>query len=400
MSDFKAADERAALRNPLRWIWRVLALLIVLGIAVPRIAWERTPALPLRVVIVDKTVPHPSYGEHDRVAFWLTHRRVATPDGRALWDPARDYVGYDPVARQGHDLTTDDLRDVDLVYIADAYGVYTGDSTEVAGHASRLAALERSTLVYGGISDAEVDVLEAHVAAGGALIAEFNTLEQPTAGTVAGERLGQLLGARYDRWLLRWYADLASAKEIPTWMRERWERLRGRQWRHRGPGIVVFHETEDRIVVIDSSEFVGRWPVTLEVERPEDPLVRTVRSGQPYWYWISAVTPLEDTETLASFRLHVAPTAEARLRATGFQTSVPAIVRRPGPGLVAYVTGDTADVGVTPPRLMRTRYMDWYGRWQAREATPGSQRRFFWRTTLPLWDGMLAAVQASARPRD
>ncbi|MBX3174031.1 MAG: hypothetical protein KF709_06430 [Gemmatimonadaceae bacterium] len=393
MSGFKA-DRSSALRNPLRWLWRGMALLLALSVLVPRLAWEFTAPVPLRVLVVDKTVPQASFGEHDRVAFWLTHRRVPTADGRKVWDVARDYLGYDPIARRGEAISAERLAGVDLVYLADAYGVYTGDSAEVVAHSTRLAALERSTLVYGGLSLPEVELLESHVARGGSLVAEFNTLEQPTAGSPAGERMGALLGARYDRWLMRWYADLASEDEIPSWMRERWERLRGRRWPHRGPGIVVFHETDERIVVIDSTEFTSRWPVTLEVERPDDPLVRRVRSGQPYWYWISAVSPLEGAEVLATFRLHVTPAAEARLRRTGFSPSVPAVVRRAGVPLVAYVTGDIADVGVEPPPLMRTRYMDWYGRWQAREGRPGPQRRFFWRSTLPLWDGMLDEVRA------
>lgn len=397
---FRRADDAVALKNPFRWIWRFALLLLLVGAVLPRILWELADPIPVRVLVVDKTVPHPAYGEHDRVAFWLTHRRVPTADGRKVWDPARDYLGFDPLARRGEDLTAEHLAGIDLVYLADAYGVYSGDSAEVVTHSTRLAALERSTLVYGGISLPEVEALEAHVARGGALVAEFNTLEQPTAGTPAGERLGQLLGAEYQRWLMRWYPDLSSEDEIPTWMRDRWERLRGRQWTHRGPGIIVFHESEERIVVIDSSEFTSPWPITLEVERPEDPLMRRVHSGQPYWFWISSVTPTADSEVLATFQLHVAAAAEARLHQTGFTTSVPAVVRRKGAPLVAYVTGDIADVGVDPPPLMRTRHMDWYGRWQAREGTPGSQRRFFWRTTLPLWDGMLAEVVASRRTRD
>lgn len=399
MNRFKA-DDATALKNPFRWIWRLFLLSLVVGAVLPRILWELAEPVPVNVLLVDKTVPHAAYGEHNRFTFWLTHRRIPTADGRKIWDPARDYVGFDPETRRGQDLRAEDLAGIDLVYVADAYGVYTGDSAEVVSHSTRLAALERSTLIYGGISLPEVALLESYVARGGALVAEFNSLEQPTAETPAGERLGQLLGAQYQRWLLRWYPDLSSPDEIPTWMRERWERLRGRVWEHRGPGIVVFHETEERIVVIDSSEFASPWPITLEVAQPAHPMMRRVQSGQPYWFWVSAVTPTEDSEVLATFEFHVTPGAEARLRETGFATSVPAVLRRRGEPLVAYITGDIADVGVDPPPLMRTRHMDWYGRWQAREGRPGSQRRFFWRSTLPLWDGILEEVRRGTSARN
>lgn len=318
--------------------------------------WYLTPPRQVGVVVINKTLPHPAWREHERVHWWLDHRRVADPRGEVKWRTIADYAGYDPVRKEGTDLDSTMLRDAKLVYIADAYGVYTGDYEEERDSAN-IAALEPSRLIYGGMQAQEVDALEAFIARGGNVVAEFNTLEDPTAGTEPGERLGRLLGVRFNRWIGRWYRDLSSTDEIPGWLRERYERVYWKPWAFTGPGVVVF------------------------------------RTGQRYWYWFSSVTPTDSGATLAHFTLHVNNAAKMRLEAMGFATTLPAIVRHRGAGVRAYLTGDFADVGVEPEPLRRTRGTDWFGRFLARSGKPGVQQRFFWNVTIPIWDGMLDEVQ-------
>jgi hypothetical protein len=378
---------------------RLIALLLLLLLFVaPSLWWRVTPLREHRVLIVDKTLPRPEWREHERVTWWLTHRRVTSPRGDSLWDATRDYLGYDPTAKRGTDLSDAALDSVNLVYIADAYGVYAGDYL-VDDDTSTHAELEPSQRIYGGMTSDEVEALTRYVARGGSVVAEFNTLEEPTSGTAAGEALGALLGVRYQRWLGRWYANLESSDEIPQWMRERYERVYWKPWDFSGAGIVIFSETEDRIVVVSASEFTADWPITLEVEDTDDPLVRGVRSGQPYWYWVTGTEPTDSGSVLAWYDFHVTGEAKRRLERSGFAARFPAIVRHKGSGMRAYFAGDFADVGVRPPPLMRTRGLDWLGRYQDREKKPGMQGRFFWGVTLPLWDAMLSESEASANLR-
>jgi hypothetical protein len=381
-------------RFPVR---RTVAALCVLALVVlPGAWWHLTPPRAVGVVVVDKTLPRPVWREHERVHWWLEYRRVLGPRGDVSWRDATDYVGYDPVTQRGTDLDSTHLATARLLYIADAYGVYRGDSL-VDDDSTTHGELEPSARIYGGMTSAEVDAIAGFVARGGNVVAEFNTLEEPTSGTAGGDRLGALLGVRYDRWLGRWYGNLGGADEIPRWMRERYERTYWRPWTFRGPGLVFFSELGDRIVVIDSSEFTSEWPVTLEVTDAADVLSRRIVGGQPYWYWMSGVTPTDSGRVLARFELHVTDAAKRRMRQLGFAPEMPAVVRHRGAGLRAYLAGDFADVGATPPPLKRTRGLDWFGRLQARERRPGVQTRFWWRVTLPIWDGMLDEVRRQAR---
>lgn len=374
---------------------RLLALLILMVLLVtPSIWWSATPLRDHRVLIVSKTLPHPDWREHERLHWWLSHRRVLSPRNDELWDRTRDYIGFDPLAKRGTDITSEALDSVDLVYIADAYGVYAGDYL-VESDTSTQGSIEPSARIYGGITTDEVEALARFIARGGSVVAEFNTLEEPTSSTDASDALGALLGVRYQRWLGRWYGDLESADEIPIWMRQRYERVYWKPWDFRGAGIVMFAEGSDRIVVIDSSEFTAAWPITVELADTDDPLVASVRSGQPYWYWLSATEPTDSGRVLAWYDLHITEEAKRRLETMGFSARIPAVVRHTGSGVRAYFAGDFADVGVQPPPLMRTRGLDWFGRYSAREKKPGIQKRFFWRVTIPLWDGMLSESEAS-----
>lgn len=391
--------ERALPPRARRPIKRLIALLLLLILLVaPSIWWQLTSLRDHRVLIVDKTLPRPEWREHERVTWWLTHRRVVSPRGDALWDPTRDYIGYDPTSKRGTDLSDSALSSVNLVYIADAYGVYAGDYL-MDNDTSTHGELEHSERIYGGVTSEEVNALTRFVARGGSVVAEFNTLEEPTSGTAAGEALGALLGVRYQRWLGRWYGNLDSSDEIPPWMRERYEHVYWKPWNFRGAGIVIFSETDDRIVVIEASEFTAEWPITLEVAETDDPLMRHVRSGQPYWYWVTGTEPTDSGSVLAWYDFHVTGDAKRRLEAAGFSARFPAVVRHKGSGVRAYFAGDFADVGVRPPPLMRTRGLDWFGRYQSREKKPGLQARFFWRVTLPLWDAMLSESDASVNLR-
>ena len=74
----------------------------------PKIVWRLLPAKRAHIAILDKTVAHDDYREHACLP-WLLHAlKVQTPDGR-YYDATRDYVGFDPITRVGHDLKEADL---------------------------------------------------------------------------------------------------------------------------------------------------------------------------------------------------------------------------------------------------------------------------------------------------
>jgi hypothetical protein len=286
----------------------------------------------------------------------------------------------------------------DLLYVADAYGVYRGDYTfhAVAGGGldSTAASLERSSLIFGGVTVDEASAIAAFQRAGGAVVAEFNTLESPTADTPAADTLAAVVGARYAHWLGRWFRDLGDGEEIPQWLRSQYHRYARQPWTFHGPGLVVLADSSDRIVIVTSDHFSQEAPVTLDVDQPADSLAAGMAPRTAYWYWFCGVRPEPRASVVAWFTLHVDSVGAGALNASGFPTRFPAVVRRAGTPLGAYIAADLSDVGADLPRIPRTRFVDWIrGPYASLRSPPGSMRPAFWRASMPLWDGMVRVAR-------
>lgn len=362
---------------------------IVFAIALsPVWMWWLRPPQRARVVIIDKTVPHEDWREHGAFAWWLEHRRIRKPDGTA-YDAARDYVGYHP-ERSFHDsITAASLAGAALIYVADTYGIYTGDYRNTAAGDASQAGLERSRLLYGGLSSDEVQQLRQAHEAGAVVVAEFNTFASPTWGTSAGAAAEVLFGARHAGWVGRWYSNLASDEEIPRWMREQYRRFSRSPWSFVGEGVVIVSETDDRIVVLTTDDLAEGVPVALERDAPSDPVVQGVHDGTPYWYWFGGLDPLPGTTVLASFQLNVSERGRAQLKAARFPERFPAIVARRDGALRVTSAGELADIGGQLPMLARSRGIDRLRRWWVRRDSPnGDTRYLMWNVSIPVWDGV------------
>ncbi|MBI3790801.1 MAG: hypothetical protein HY275_07970 [Gemmatimonadetes bacterium] len=387
---------KGALGGPRRR-WPIAVALLAIAWAVPFLGWYLVPRAAAGVVILDKTVPRDDRREHLRLMWWLTHSRVPTADG-SWWDATRDYVGYDPEQRQGRLLEARTLEHARLAYLADAYGVYTADLPVDGAAPTGPAALARSTPIFAGVTLPEAQALAAFRERGGAVVAEFNVLESPTAGTPAAAVLERLLGAHYTGWLARSYDDLASDDEIPAWMRTKWQRRHRTPWNFRGPGTVLFGEADDRIAVILREQVEGRHAMTLEVDRPLDPLMRGVEGGAGYGYWVSGIEPTDSGVTVASFQLHVDSAARAQLAHEGFALRFPAIVRRTTGPRAAYIAADLADAASVPPYVQRTVWLDAWRAHRVRDAVGAEgDLDFFWRVIAPVWDATLRLASPTAR---
>ncbi len=390
--DLASLDLRKDAAGKRRKRWPLVLAVAVVLVVTPFAGWYLVPRAPAGVVIVDKTVPHLDRREHLRLMWWLTHVRVPTAAG-TWWDEKLDYVGYNPDSSRGLLLDDATLTSARLAYLADAYGVYTADV-----NTSGPAALARSTPIFAGVQLDEARALAAFRARGGAVVAEFNVLESPTAGTEAGAILEQLLGAHYLGWLGRAYDNLASDDEVPPWMRAQWQRRHRTPWNFSGPGYVLFSEKEDRIAVILREQFEGPHPLTVEIDRPDDPLMRGASGGGGYRYWISGIAPTDSGVTLASFAFHVDTAARAMLAREGFPLRFPAIVRRTTGPLAAYIAADVSDAPVTPPYVQRTVLLDWWRAWRVTGAVgEDGDLDFFWRVVAPVWDATLRLSEPRRR---
>jgi hypothetical protein len=314
------------------WAKRLAFILpIALVLTGPYTVWWLWPAKTLNVVIVDKTVPHKHYREHASLTWVLHAMKIHSPEGRFL-DPARDYVGFDPVAAVGHELTGERLRGADVLFLADTYGVYLGDYRGEAG----VAGLERSPRIYGGMSLAEADLVQRFAADGGMVIAEFNTFASPTAEP-ARAKLQPMFGVSWTRWAVRYWPRLEDMREVPAWLGRLYEEVYQRPYDLSGGGLVFVHEDSDILVLRAGEHLHGD---VIRQMRTSAGSLLDVPDGGRFRFWMDVVQAT-DGEVLAEHVVKVTASGAAELARHGIPQRFPALTRRRDN---FYFAGDFVDI--------------------------------------------------------
>lgn len=292
----------------------------------------------LRVAILNKTVPDTTYREHKGVIAILDSLDYS-PAQENDFELARDYYGFFPIVKgETYDLRPlpDDLTGFDLVYIADAYGVYLEewfDSNPLG---------KRSPEVYGGLESREIDALEKAAAAGVPIIAEFNTFASPTTGENR-ERASALFGVKWTGWAGRPFNDMAD-DEVPIWAKRNWEAQNNDTWHFAGPGMIYANEADVVVVFDGGTDLVSQQPIF----QYNDTGARHMNLNQDkvdfgYWMDINEVRP--GATLLGTFRLEVTDSGYEKLKNHGIPMVYPALVmNHPGNSVTYYLCGESTDV--------------------------------------------------------
>ncbi len=375
------------------WLGIGLMLATVFSCVASPVRWYLKDPSPWRVLVVDKTVPHTDYREHAALFWVLRHEKVAHPTGSRGWSLDSDYVGFspDPDDAVGHgtgrDLVPGDLTNANLLYLADSYGVYRGD---YESERPNMAGLDYSSLIYGGLKDAEVDAVESFGARGGHIVAEFNTFASPTSGA-SRARLQDLLGLDWTGWTGRYFPDLSEEREVPAWAYRNWKEHYGVDWEFEGPGYLLVHE--------DTRLFVLR--IGLEIDAPGltigprdgGQLTADVTHGMRFNYWFDIVSARPGTSVPAVFNLAVNDPGRSTLQRFGVPAAFPAVVVDSEAPLRVYFAGDFSDsVGTLGPYWAEG--LPWLnqrivGLWFPRGA---DQEPFYWGFYIPMLRGMLSRI--------
>lgn len=303
---------------------------VVMAVWGPHFAWLARAKRSARLVIVDKTVPFRNYREHAALT-WLFHAlKIATPSGR-YYQEGRDYVGFDPIHRQGRELTAADLEHAQGLFITDTYGVYVGDYARPGD----IAALERSPEIYGGISQPEADAVAAYAHRGGLTVAEFNAFASPT-GEAARATMEGLFGLRWTKWVARYWNDLGNDDEVPQWLRRDYVRRYGAELEHHGSALVFVREDEDIVVLRPGIDL-----------RPDILLISRTADADPKWpaaaryvYWLDVIEPAGGS-VMYEYEVAATEAGANTLAAHGLPTHFPAVVH--GERDAWYFAGDFID---------------------------------------------------------
>ncbi|MFZ7946432.1 hypothetical protein [Neobacillus sp. 19] len=352
----------------------IYACLFILFLTSPFWLWTFQPSKKLNMLIVDKTVPTQTYREHKGLV-WVLNNEKYFKNGTIPYSAKQDYKGFAPQKGQKYSINPlpKDLKQYDVIYLTDQYGVYKKDFN------SKNSSSKQSAKIYGGLTSQEVKQMEKALieSKGKTLIAEFNTFASPTTET-AKAAISNLLNVEWTGWIGRYFSDLNSL-EVPEWVKEKYLE-QNKKWTFNGEGF-VFISRNNYIVVIGKEDVKDDGLLFQLTDRGKKHFTREIKGK--YQYWFDLITPRDKNEVLASYTLPVSADAKEKLKGYGIPTHFPAVIYHKNVKYSSYYfSGDYADEAEVP-EIYQTKGFDTWKR------TLGAKDSFYWQAYVPLMKDIL-----------
>ena len=324
---------------------RIVSLLILLLILLvtPILLWHFSEEQPLKVAILDKTIPSESYREHLGVNWFLNHYKYV--DEGHSYDLKENYFGTVP-GEVTRGISTKafptNYSNYDVLYLADTYGVYKDDLNKGQ---ERLG--ERSEKIVGGLEMEEWKAIVNRLAEKkkSLLIAEYNTFASPTTEAVRKE-LTDYLGINWTGWIGRYFDELDFTEnvEIPQWVVDDY----GDEWSYKGGGFILFNELTEQLVVLEMGEHVNKKGIYLKFTEKGEAFFDISKSAK-YNYWFDIVTPKYEEDALANYEWDLTKQGIALLEEYNIPQTFAAIVSQDKAYSTSYYfAGDFNDVDRVP----------------------------------------------------
>ena len=374
---------------------KLLKGFIFLIIALPLImwlAWFLTPNTTLVLAIVDKTVLTKKGQEHISLNWVLNHEKY-TKTSEKSYDVSHDYFGFFPEKEQKFKLkglerfSNSKLNqlsnDADLVYFTDTYGIYNNEWYEDGD------INERSGILYGGLSDKDLQLLKLMKEKNKLIITEFNTIGSPTE---KGNRkdFEELFKLKWTGWTARFFdnLDVRENKEIPAWLVRNYKKAHKGDWPFKKSGVAFVNDRDDVVILEQDTHLNEAMPYILTNEQFQQEYSLPASIKYPFWFDIM-IPNKRINETVSEFNLDMTPEGIAELKKNNIPVKFPAVTRHLKEDYkFFYFSGDFAD----NPVPLESSYFKWIGIFknffydQRNVMERGS---FFWNFYKPLLTNIL-----------
>jgi len=364
------------------------------------LAWVVTPKTKLMIGIVDKTVLTKKGQEHISLMWVLNHEKFAKINSD-LYETKRDYFGFFPLGGEKYKIKglerfssakLDELsNDCDVAYLTDAYGIYNGEWYE------RKNVTERSGIIYGGMSQQDVDFLKAMKAKHKLILTEFNCLGSPTAPNVRAD-FENTFKMKWTGWVGRYFdvLDTAINQELPKWLVQNYIEQHGGKWPFKKSGIAFVRE-DDRIVILENQthlthELPQMFSTNKAIEKYDLP------EKINYSFWFDIISPgTTVNNVLADFKISVNQAGAAELKKEGIPSVFPAIINHTSKDYQFwYFCADFCD---NPINTFSSYFkgVHFFRRMFYNSTDPAERKNFFWNVYRPLVTQILEDYQQSLK---
>jgi hypothetical protein len=362
------------------------------------LAWLFTPKKKLVLAIIDKTVLTPDGQEHVSLTWILNHQKF-TKNRTQLYSVAGDYFGFFPKPDKKYRIkglerfSPDQLEklstDADALYITDTYGVYRNEWTAQKNEG------ERSSVIYGGLSQQDLDLMTQMKAKHKLILTEFNTIGSPTSADIR-EQFEKLFALHWTGWTGRYFEslDTATNKELPKWLINDYVKT-GKTWNFKTPGVAFVNINDDVVILALNDQLTQAIPHLLTEDNPYG-----LPHDLPYSFWFDVVgTDTTINKVVSRFTLDLTKKGIDELLSHHLPLSFPAVqIHTDTDYTFAYFSGDFADnpISFGSSYFKGIEYFSFlfYSRFD-----PVDRTRFFWRFYRPLVTGMLEDYRDGLREK-
>ncbi len=306
---------------------RIVTAVLIAIISVPLwmwLGWLLTPKKKMVAVIVDKTaLPK---GEQHASFTWVLNNQRFTKTKTALYKNDNDYFGFFPLKdekfrvkgleRFSAEMLEKLSNDADLVYFTDTYGVYNNEWYKKS----------EAGMIYGGMSEQDILLLQKMKAKHKLIISEFNTIGPPTSEKNRAD-FESLFGVKWSGWTGCYFASLNTLKnrELPSWIVNGYKKENNGEWPIQKAGIVLVN-TENKVVILEEgTHLTSALPVILlnKIERKKYHL--PAQTAYPFWFDVMQYDS-SINEAVAQFQLNVNAAGKQILQNRNLPVRFPAIL--------------------------------------------------------------------------
>jgi len=375
------------------WSFRIVFFTVLLTPIVMFVLWWIKPSSQVGITIIDKTVLDKRHEEHESLFWHLNYNKWQHPETQKRYRASQDYFGFFPEKKQKYKLlglegksklALDSIAfNSKYLYIVDSYGIYHNEWYDDGDEK------ERSKHLYGGLSKEDLYLLKKMDSAGKTIIAEFNTIANPTKVDIRKQFEDQF-GLKWTGWIGRNFESLDTIrnKELPSWLIQNYVK-QYEKWPFTNAGIVFVNEN-DRIEILEiGTALKESVPMIYTHKSFVDASGMDASVYYPFWFDIMEIGP--ELEALAYYHVPTTPYGDSLLLSYKIPYFFPAVIRRKVTKQKAafyYFAGDFCD----NPISMKRSYFRGITKISAfyyDETDNGDRQTFFWRYYLPLLDVIL-----------
>lgn len=373
---------------------KVLGALLLIIVLLPVgmwLAWVLTPEKKLVIAIIDKTVLTTKGQEHISLNWILNYNRF-TKTSNKPYKISSDYFGFFPLKDEEYEIkglerfSSNQLSqlslDADLVYYTDTYGIYNNEWFK-KGDIS-----ERSGMLYGGLSNQDIELLVEMKKRHKLILTEFNTIGSPTElqNRLAFEKL---FGLKWTGWTARYFNnfDLSENQEIPLWLVRNYKRTHDGQWPFTRAGVAFVNK--DEVVILEEGQHLkNALPYIFVTPNAQERL--NLPEKMKYSFWFDVMIPnLYVNQVEASFKFSLTELGKNELVKNNIPQTFPAVMSHVGDDYrFYYFSGDFSD----NPIGINSSYFKGVGFFKGifyDDRNPSERSSFFWEFYRPLLNKIL-----------